>query len=65
MIPFLYGLVCLIWGSTWLAIKFGLEGVPPFLGAGLRFALAPLITALLTAFIARTETLTRRKAARK
>ncbi|MDD5301768.1 MAG: DMT family transporter [Elusimicrobia bacterium] len=122
MIPFLYGLVCLIWGSTWLAIKFGLDGVPPFLGAGLRFSLAaailwglvffsglsprltprgrraaviagvlgfgigyslvywaetrvssglvavlcavaPLITALLTAFVARTETLTRRKGA--
>jgi drug/metabolite transporter (DMT)-like permease len=122
MIPVLYGLVCLIWGSTWLAIKFGLEGVPPFLGAGLRFALAaailwglvlaaglsprlsprgrraaaiagvlgfgicyslvywaetrvasglvavlcavaPLITALLTAFVARTETLTPRKGA--
>ena len=113
---------CLIWGSTWLAIKFGLEGVPPFLGAGLRFtlaaailwalvffaglsprltprgrraaliagilgfgigyslvywaetrvatglvavlcAVAPLITALLTAFVARTETLTPRKSA--
>ena len=122
MIPVLYGLVCLIWGSTWLAIKIGLEGVPPFLGAGLRFSLAalilwglvfaaglsprltprgrraaltagvlgfgicyslvywaetkvasglvavlcavaPLITALLTAFVSRTETLTRRKAA--
>lgn len=43
MIPLLYALVCLIWGSTWLAIKFGLEGVPPFLGAGLRFALAAAI----------------------
>jgi len=122
MIPFLYGLVCLIWGSTWLAIKLGLEGVPPFLGAALRFtlaaailwglvffaglsprltprgrraaliagvlgfgfcyalvywaetrvatglvavlcAVAPLVTALLTAFVAHTETLTARKAA--
>lgn len=122
MVPFLYGLVCLIWGSTWIAIKFGLEGVPPFLGAGLRFTLAaailwglvflsglsprltprgrraatiagvlgfgicyslvywaetrvasglvavlcsvaPLITAILTAFVARTETLTPRKGA--
>jgi drug/metabolite transporter (DMT)-like permease len=43
VIPFLYGLVCLIWGSTWLAIKIGLEGVPPFLGAGLRFSLAALV----------------------
>ena len=30
----------LIWGSTWMAIKFGLDGVPPFLGAGLRFVIA-------------------------
>ena len=36
----LYALICLIWGSTWLAIKVGLEGVPPFLGAGLRFLIA-------------------------
>lgn len=39
----LYALMCLIWGSTWLAIKVGLEGVPPFLGAGLRFVLSALI----------------------
>ncbi len=121
MVTFLYVLVCLIWGSTWIAIKFGLEGVPPFLGAGLRFALAaavlwalvllqkvpwrlssdgrraapvagvlgfgicyglvywsetrvssglvavlhalvPLVVAVMTAFVVKTETLTRRKA---
>jgi drug/metabolite transporter (DMT)-like permease len=39
----LYALICLIWGSTWLAIKIGLNGVPPFLGAGLRFLLATLL----------------------
>lgn len=33
-------MLCLIWGSTWLAIRIGLEGAPPFLAAGLRFALA-------------------------
>ncbi len=43
MIPFLYVLICLIWGSTWLAIKIGLVGVPPFLAAGLRFALASAV----------------------
>lgn len=32
-----------IWGSTWMAIKFGLDGVPPFLGAGLRFVLAAAV----------------------
>jgi drug/metabolite transporter (DMT)-like permease len=39
----LYALICLIWGTTWLAIKIGLDGVPPFLAAGLRFALASLV----------------------
>lgn len=39
-VPALYALICLIWGSTWLAIKIGLVGVPPFLAAGLRFSLA-------------------------
>ncbi len=38
-----FSLLCLIWGSTWVAIKVGLDGVPPFLGAGLRFLLASLI----------------------
>src|SRR5579872_3330420 len=42
----LYALICLIWGSTWLAIKIGLVGVPPFLAAGLRFLLATLLVGL-------------------
>ena len=29
-----------IWGSTYLAIKFGIESFPPFLMAGVRFAVA-------------------------
>jgi len=41
----LFGLLCLIWGSTWAAIKFALDGVPPFLGAGLRFMIASLVLA--------------------
>lgn len=40
---FLYCLICLIWGSTWLAIKIGLVGVPPMLAAGLRFTLAAAV----------------------
>ncbi|CAN5334605.1 EamA family transporter [soil metagenome] len=39
----LIGLLCLIWGSTWLAIKIGLEGLPPFFGAAVRFASAAAI----------------------
>ena len=49
VVPALYALICLIWGSTWLVIKIGLEGVPPFLGAGLRFALGAAVLAALTA----------------
>ena len=45
----LYALICLIWGSTWLAIKVGLVGVPPFLGAGLRFLLSTLVVGLMLA----------------
>ncbi len=39
----LYVLICLIWGSTWLVIKIGLETMPPLLAAGCRFALASVI----------------------
>jgi drug/metabolite transporter (DMT)-like permease len=33
-------LLTVIWGTTWAAIRIGLEGVPPFTGVSLRFALA-------------------------
>ena len=39
----LFGLLIVIWSSTWVAIKFGLEDTPPLLGAGLRFALAGVL----------------------
>ena len=32
-----------IWGSTYLAIRFGIESFPPFLMAGVRFTVAGLI----------------------
>lgn len=37
-----FALLCLIWGSTWLAIKIGLDDFPPFTFATVRFALATL-----------------------
>ena len=49
MAAVLFGSICLIWGSTWLAIKVGLVGVPPFLGAGLRFLLSTLFVGLVLA----------------
>ena len=39
----LYGLLVLIWSSTWVAIKIGLEDCPALLGAGIRFAAAGLV----------------------
>jgi len=35
--------IALIWGSTWLAIKIGLEVFPPLLGAAIRFLIASAI----------------------
>ena len=35
-----FAALCIIWGSTWLGIKIGLDYLPPFLFAGLRFAAA-------------------------
>jgi drug/metabolite transporter (DMT)-like permease len=43
----LLALLCFIWGSTWLAIKIGLDDVPPFLGAAIRFTVAAAILLVL------------------
>jgi drug/metabolite transporter (DMT)-like permease len=37
--------ICLIWGTTYLAIKVALETVPPFLMGGLRYFIGGLILA--------------------
>lgn len=43
-------LVCLLWGTTYLCIRIGLETIPPFLLAGFRWTTAgALIIAILTA----------------
>jgi drug/metabolite transporter (DMT)-like permease len=38
----LYSLCCVVWGSTWLAIKIGLQDLPPFLFGGVRMTIASL-----------------------
>jgi len=38
-----YLIVCVFWGSTYLAIKVGVTELPPFLFGGLRFLVAGLI----------------------
>jgi drug/metabolite transporter (DMT)-like permease len=42
-----YLVVCVFWGSTYLAIKIGVTELPPFLFAGLRFLVAGLILLVL------------------
>lgn len=36
----LFAAMCLIWGATWVAVKIGLEAVPPVFFAGTRFTAA-------------------------
>ena len=38
------GIVYVVWGSTYLAIRYAIEGFPPLLSAGLRFGAAALLT---------------------
>jgi drug/metabolite transporter (DMT)-like permease len=45
----LYVLLVVIWSSTWVAIKIGLEDCPPLLGAGIRFAAAGVVLLLIAA----------------
>jgi len=44
---FVYAMLCFIWGSTWLAIRFGLETLTPIYSAGLRFSLAAFFILIL------------------
>jgi len=38
-----YAAMCLIWGSTWIAIRIGLESLTPIFSAGVRFSVASII----------------------
>ena len=40
-------LLILIWGTTWAAIRVGLEGLPPFTGVAVRFAIAAVVLLLV------------------
>jgi drug/metabolite transporter (DMT)-like permease len=46
-IVLVYAMLCLIWGSTWLAIRFGLESLTPIFSAGIRFFLASFFILIL------------------
>ncbi len=36
----LFSSVCLIWGTTWLAMEIAVESIPPIFATGLRFLIA-------------------------
>jgi len=38
--------LCIVWGTTWIAIKVSLEGLTPFIGASTRFIIALVFLAL-------------------
>ena len=42
----MFAFICLIWGTTWLAMKIGIATVPPGVFAGLRWLTAGLILLL-------------------
>ncbi|MEW5844461.1 MAG: EamA family transporter [Bacteroidota bacterium] len=45
-----YVLICLIWGSTWMAIRIGLDSLTPIFSAGLRFSSAAVFVFLMMKF---------------
>ena len=46
--------LCLIWGSTWLFIKLGLQDLPPISFCGIRFVIAATILSVVV-FVRRIE----------
>lgn len=42
-----YVLLCLVWGSTWMAIRASLESLTPFISGGIRFLLAAFFVLIL------------------
>ena len=43
-------LICLLWGSSWAAVKLGLETIPPLLSLGIRFTIASMILGVIAVF---------------
>jgi drug/metabolite transporter (DMT)-like permease len=51
----LMGLISLVWGSTWLVIRTGLEDLPPLFAAAVRFVVAAAVMALLVPLLRARE----------
>ncbi len=46
-----YIVICLVWGSTWMAIRIGLDSVTPIMAAGWRFFIAAILTLFVMRFM--------------
>jgi len=55
LVVLLIALLCLVWGSTWVVIQGGLQSLPPFSSAALRFAIAALCMSGLAAALGERE----------
>lgn len=43
--------LCVVWGTTWIAIKITLQGMPPFVGAAARFLVAVVFLFLFSGIV--------------
>src|SRR6184192_1730166 len=58
-VPLAWVTLCIVWSSTWLAIKIGLRYLPPVSFVAIRFLIAIIV--LLAVSIGRTHLLPRRR----
>jgi drug/metabolite transporter (DMT)-like permease len=58
-VPLAWLTLCIVWSSTWLAIKIGLRDLPPISFVAIRFLIA--VAVLLAVSIGRTRLLPRRR----
>jgi drug/metabolite transporter (DMT)-like permease len=56
-VPLAWGTLCVVWSSTWLAIKIGLRDLPPISFVAIRFLVAIIV--LLVVSLGRTRLLPR------
>lgn len=47
LVALAYAIVCVVWGSTYLFIKIGVEVVPPYLLGGVRFSIAGVVLVIV------------------
>lgn len=55
LIATLVGVLCLLWGSTWLVIQEGLRDLPPWTSAAARFVVAFAVMAAIAPWLRRAE----------